>query len=131
MDYRYIFSNGKRTAEYIKQHEMQEMFMVGDTDFAVSTVVGYLGKKEVYYPKGSRFGSFVRWDKDRIHGVSNAKIVEASELLSTQYNEDVLIIMNRKFEDALIEQYQLTLLKSFTGSTIGDEGFHLYLIRVN
>ncbi len=131
MDYRYIFSNGKRTAEYIKQHEMQEMFMVGDTDFAVSTVVGYLGKKEVYYPKGSRFGSFVRWDKDRTHGVSNAKIVEASELLSTQYNEDVLIIMNRKFEDALIEQYQLTLLQSFTGSTIGDEGFHLYLIRVN
>ena len=130
MDYRYIFSNGKRTAEYIKQQDMQEMLMVGDTDFAVSTVVGYLGKKEIYYPKGSRFGSFVRWDKDRTPGVSNAKIVEASELLSTQSAQDVLIIMNRALEEKLIEQYQLKLLKSFTGSTIGGEGFHLYLIRV-
>ena len=79
MDYRYIFSNGKRTAEYIKQQDMQEMIMVGDTDFAISTVVGYLGKNEIYYPKGSRFGSFVRWDKERTHGVSNDDIVEAGE----------------------------------------------------
>ncbi len=128
MDYRHIFSNGKRTAEFIKQQDMQEVLMVGDTDFAVSTVVGYLGKKEIYYPKGSRFGSFVRWDKARTHGVSNAKIVEASELLSTQSTRDVLIIMNRKLAVELTEEYQLTLLKSFTGSTIGDEGFHLYLL---
>ena len=130
MDYRYVFSNGKRTAEYIKQQDMQKMIMVGDTDFAISTVVGYLGKNEIYYPKGSRFGSFVRWDRDRTHGVSNADIVEASELLSTQYNQDVLLIMNRKLEVELIDKYQLKLLNSFTGSTIGDEGFHLYLNRI-
>lgn len=130
MDYRYVFSNGKRTAEYIKQQDMQEMLMVGDTDFAISTVVGYLGKKEIYYPKGSRFGSFVRWDKARTHGVSNEDIVEAGELLSTQYNQDVLIILNRKLAEELVVQNELELLKSFTGSTIGDEGFHLYLIRV-
>ena len=129
MDYRFIFSNGKRTAEYIKQQEMQEMLMVGDTDFAVSTVVGYLKKKEVYYPKGSRFGSFVRWDKARTQGVSNADIVETSELLSTQFNQDVLIIMNRKLEVELIDKYQLTFLKSLTGSTIGNEGFYLYIME--
>ena len=129
MDYRHIFSNGKRTAEFIKQQNMEEMLMVGDTDFAISTVVGYLGKKEIYYPKGSRFGSFVRWDKARTHGVSNADIVEAGELLNTQYDQDVLIIVNRKIAEELVEQYQLTLLESFTGSTIGDEGFHLYLLR--
>ncbi len=129
MDYRHTFSNGKRTAEYIKQQDMHEMLMVGDTDFAVSTVVGYLGKKEVYYPKGSRFGSFVRWDKARTLGVSNGDIVEVSELLSTQYHQDVLIIMNRKLGEELVEQYQLTLISSFTGSTIGNEGFHLYVFK--
>lgn len=129
IDYRYTFSNGKKTAEYIKQQDMKDMLMVGDTDFAVSTVIGYLGKNEVYYPKGSRFGSFVRWDKARTHGVSNADIVEVSELLSTQYNQDVLIIMNRKLGVELIEKYQLTVLSSFTGSTIGNEGFHLYVMK--
>ena len=129
MDYKYTFSNGKRTAEYIKGQGMQDLLMVGDTDFAVSTVVGYLGKKEVYYPKGSRFGSFIRWDKARTHGVPNPKIVETASLLSNQTDQDVLLIMNRTLQAALIEEYDLELMKSFTGSTIGDEGFHLYLNR--
>ena len=131
MDYKYIFSNGKRTAEYIKEQGMQDLFMFGDTDFAVSTVVGYLEKKEIYYPKGNRFGSFVRWDKARTHGVSNPQIVETANLLSTQTDQDVLIIMNRTLQVELVEQYELELLTSFTGSTIGDEGFHLYLIRAH
>ena len=130
MDIDHIFSNGKRTAEYIKVQDMQEMLMVGDTDFAISTVVGYVEKKEIYYPKGSRFGSFVRWDTARNHGVTNENLVEEAKTLSTQNTQDVLIIMNRTLEVELIEQYQLTLLEQFTGSTIGDEGFHLYLMKV-
>ena len=34
--------------------------------------------------------------------------------------------MNRVLDEELVEQYQLTLLTKFTGSTIGNEGFHLY-----
>ncbi len=130
MDRTHIFSNGKRTAEYIKAQGRQDMPMVGNTDFAVSTVVGYLEKKQVYYPQGSRFGSFVRWDKARTHGLSNEDIVKEAQTLSTQNSQDVLIIMNRTLEVPLVEQYQLTLLEKFTGSTIGNEGFHLYLMEV-
>ena len=129
MDIQHIFSNGKRTAEYIKAAGRQDMLMIGDTDFAVSTVVGYLEKKEVYYPKGSRFGSFVRWDTARTHGVANENLVEEAKTLSTQNSQDVLIIMNRALAVELIEQYQLTFLAQFTGSTIGGEGFHLYLLK--
>ena len=129
MDSRYIFSNGKRTAEYIRAQGRQDMLMVGDTDFAVSTVVGYLEKKQVYYPKGSRFGSFVRWDRARTHGVSNEGILKEAETLTVQNGEDALIILNRALGVQLIEQYHLTLLAQFTGSTIGDEGFHLYLMK--
>ena len=129
LDVQYIFSNGKRTAEYIKAQGMEEMMMVGDTDFAVSTVVGYLEKKDVFYSKGSRFGSFVRWDKARTHGVSNEEIIKETIALSTKYMQDVLLIMNRFLEEELVEQYQLTLLSQFTGSTIGDEKFHLYILK--
>ena len=129
MDMIHTFSNGKRTAEYIKTEGMKDMLMVGNTDFAVSTVVGYLEKDKIFYPQGSRFGSFVRWDKARTHGLSNEDIVKEAETLSTQNSQDVLIIMNRTLEDPLVEKYQLTLLEKFTGSTIGDEGFYLYLLQ--
>ena len=131
MEKRYVFSNGKRTAEYIKAQDMQNLLMVGNTDVAVSTVVGYLEKKEVYYPKGSRFGSFVRWDNLRTYGVANEDIIKEAKTLSTQHSQDVLIIMNRTLEVELIEQYQLTFLEQFTGSTIGNEVFHLYLMNVH
>ncbi len=127
-DVQYVFSHGKRTAEYIEAQGIEDMMIVGDTDFAVSTVVGYLKKKEVFYSKGSRFGSFVRWDKARTHGVSNEEIIREAVVLSTKYMQDILIIMNRVLEEELVEQYQLTLLTKFTGSTIGDEGFHLYML---
>ena len=42
--------------------------------------------------------------------------------------QDILIIMNRALEEELVEQYQLTLLTEFTGSIIGGEGFHLYML---
>lgn len=129
MDIQYIFSNGKRTAKYIKAENMKELPMVGITDFAVSTVAGYLGKDQIFYPQGSRFGSFVRWDKARTHAVSNEDVVKAAEKLSIEKSEDVLIIMNRTLSSKLVEEHQLTFLKQFTGSTIGGEGFYLYLLK--
>ena len=128
MDVEHIFSNGKRTAEYIKAEGMHDMLMVGNTDFAVSTVVGYLEKDRLYYPQGSRYGSFVKWDKARTHALTNEDIVKEAKTLSKLNSQNVLIIMNRTLGDALVKEYQLTLLEKFTGSTIGDEGFYLYLL---
>lgn len=65
MELRHVFSFGKQTAEYIKAQGLQDVPMVGDVDFAVSTVVGYLQKDHVYYVRGNRLGSFVRWDQAR------------------------------------------------------------------
>ncbi len=129
MDIEHIFSNGKRTAEYIKAQGRQDMLMVGHGDPQVSTVVGYLEKDQIYYPRGSRFGSFVRWDKARTGSVSNRDVVKEAQMLSTQNSQDVLIIMSGALNVSQIEEYQLTLLEKFTGSTVGDEGFHLYLME--
>lgn len=129
MDTQYIFSNGKRTAEYIKAENLQDLPMVGITDFAISTVVGYLGKDRIYYPQGSRYGSFVRWDKARTHGVSNEEVIEAAKEIRAENSEDVLLVLNRNLPAELIEKNSLTFLKEFTGSTIGDEGFRLYLLK--
>ncbi len=128
MEHRHIFSYGKLTAEYIKSQEMQNLLMIGDVDFAVSTVVGYLPKRQVYYPRGSRLGSFVRWDNARTHDVPDVLVIEAAKTLSVQTAQEVLIILNRALSVELHEQHNLTFLVKFTGSTVGDEGFYLYLM---
>ena len=126
MDNQYVFSCGKQTAAYIQARGMQEMPMVGDTDFAVSTVVGYLEKDTIYYPRGGRFGSFVRWDNTRTAEIPTVSVLEASKALSTQTSQEVLIILNRAVSARLQEQYRLINVAHFTGSTIGDEEFSLY-----
>ncbi|MYB02173.1 hypothetical protein F4X90_21220 [Candidatus Poribacteria bacterium] len=129
MEYRHIFSYGKLTAEYIKSQGMQDHPMVGESDFAASTVVGYLERpQQIYYPRGNRLGSFVRWDAARTHDASNQLVIEAAKTLSAQTNKEVLIILNRAIDNELREQHNLTTVVKFTGSTVGDEGFHLYLM---
>ena len=129
MEHRHVFSYGKLTAEYIQSQDMQDHPMIGDIDFAVSTVVGYLEKpRQIYYPRGSRLGSFVRWDNARTHDAPNQLVIEAAETLRAQTTQEVLIILNRDLGAELREQHNLTFLTKFTGSTVGDEGFYLYLL---
>ena len=128
MDNRYIFSCGKQTAAAIKAQGMQEMPMVGDTDFAVSTVVGYLERAAIYYPRGRRFGSFIRWDSARTAEVPTADVLEAAKTLSMETSQAVLIILNRAVSARLQERYRLIDVARFTGSTISDEAFYLYRV---
>lgn len=127
---RYVFSYGKQVAEYISEENKQDMVMVGEIDYAASTIVGYLEKDEIYYVHGSRFGSFVRWDDVRIPDIDipDAQVIEEANTLRTQVSQDILIIMNRPLEPSLITQHNLTLLTQFTGSIVDDEGFYLYLM---
>ena len=128
MEHRHIFSYGKLTAEYIRAQGMQDLVMVGDKDSAVSTVVGYLEKpRQIYYPRGNRLGSFIRWNNARA-SVSKTRVIEEALKLSNQNTQDVLIILNHALSAKLREQYNLTFLVKFTGSTVRDEGFHLYLM---
>ena len=129
MEHRHIFSYGKLTAEYIRSQGMQGLPMIGNKDSAVSTVVGYLQEpRQIYYPRGSRLGSFVRWDKARANSVSKRRALEAAKTLRNEKSQDVLIILNGSLGAKQIEQYNLSFLVKFKGSTVGDEGFYLYLM---
>lgn len=127
---RYIFSYGKQVAEYIKAENMQDMTMVGEVDYAASTIVGYLEKNEIYYVHGSRFGSFVKWDDIRMPDVDipDDQVLEVVNTLKTQTSQDILLIMNRSLDPKLVAQHHLTFLTQFTGSIVDDEGFYLYLM---
>jgi hypothetical protein len=129
MDYRYPFSNGKAATTYIRENGMADALIVGEGDYAVSTIVGYLKTARVYYPRGSRFGSFIVWDMARTPGVSNDRILEDARKLQTQTEKKILIILNYPLDRGWTDEHSLTELARFTGSTIGDEGFYLYLLK--
>jgi len=129
MDRRHVFSYGKKTAEYIKAQSMQDMLMVGEVDYAVSTVVGYLEKDNIYYMRGNRLGSFVRWDNARTHDVSVDEIIQKTREIRDEHKQEVLMILNKALNKDQISGNALTELTNFTTSTIGDEGFYLYLMR--
>ena len=129
MDIRYVFSYGKAAAEFIKAGNMQEMVIVGERDSAVSTIVGYLQRKQVYYPRGDRFGSFIIFDKARTDDVSDAQVVQKAKELGMKSKQDVLIILTRDLPRDLTFQSSLTELARFTGSTVQSEKFYLYLMR--
>ena len=131
MEHRHVFSYGKLTAEYIKSQGMHDHLIVADTDSAASTVIGYLPKRQAYYPHGSRPGSFVRWDKARTHNVTDQLVIEAARKLRREHSQPVLIILNRAIDAKLRAQHKLSFLVKFTGSVIGNEGFHLYLMPNN
>ncbi|MYB95859.1 hypothetical protein F4054_10630 [Candidatus Poribacteria bacterium] len=128
MEYRHVFSYGKLTAEYIKSQGMQDYLMVGQNDFAAVTVVGYLQKPKIYYPRGHRFGSFIRWDKVRTHNVPNERVIEEAQKLSREHSQAVLIILNSALGAKLCKQHNLSFLAEFTGSVIGNANYYLYLM---
>ena len=127
MEIRHVFSFGKQTAEYIKAQGLQDLPMVGDRDTMVSTVVGYLNKDHVYYVKGNRLGSFVRWDQARKD--FRADVVDVAKTLHTETSQDVLLILNYPLNAARLERFPLTPLAHFTGAVVRSENFHLYLMR--
>ena len=130
LEHRYVFSYGKRVAEYIRANDMIDMQMVGEIDYAASTIVGYLQKDAIHYVHGNRSGSFVRWDNVRMPDVDipDSRVVEVANTLRNQASQDILLIMNRALDRELIAEHNLNLLTEFIGSIVDDEGFYLYLM---
>ena len=129
MDYQHTFSQGKAVAAYIEAQDLADLPIVGHGDFAASTAVGYLERDKVFYPRGSRFGSFIVWDKARTADASNEQVLEAAANLNRETGQPVLLLLNYALNPQWAEAHHLTELSRFVGSTIGDESFYLYIMR--
>jgi hypothetical protein len=134
IDYRYPFSMAKSAAKYIKEHGLNNRLIVGYPDFATSAIVGYLGIQEAYYPQANRFGSYVRWDKQRNVDLTEKEVVdEARQLrareLTDGKSEGVLIIVNKPLGNDLIQAGKVQKIAEFTGAIIRDENFYIYSLE--
>jgi hypothetical protein len=132
IDYGHPFSMAKSVAEYINERGLKNRLIVGYLDYPTSAIVGYLGISQVYYPQGDRFGSYIRWDKQRFVGFTQQEVVDKARQLETHELTDgnsqgVLIIVNKQpLSDELVQASKLQKIAEFTGAIVITENFYIY-----
>lgn len=126
LERRYTFSMGRATADFLREQRLESYPMVGDPDFAATTVLGYLGKKSAWYPRGEREGSFVIWDMKRVPAPTDSAVVAAADSIRRAGHDTVVVLLDRKLDPDIAGA--LTPLASFTGSVISAEDYHVYLL---
>lgn len=118
------YSNGKYVAQYILSHGWQNKLIVGCLDFSAQTVVGYLGIKNIYYPQGERWGSYVVWDQKRYENLGLNNCLQSAESLG----KDVLVVSSYAEEEPL-RRFPFDKIAEFKGAIREDENFVLYRSR--
>ena len=119
LDLAYPFSNGRDVANYIRNHHLGNLEIIGLPDTASSTVAGYLDRP-IYYPAGARLGTFVVWDRARSH-LQPIHDVLASYRPAGRH---VLLLINTPATDPSLH---LRLLTHFDNGIVPDEHFWLYM----
>jgi len=128
MDFVYPFSQSKNVARIIRNKGYQKLPIVGDFDYVVSPVSGYLGRR-IYYPRAGRLGSYVRWDTRRLPVVKPWLLLTWAERYCWMKDSDCLILMNYSFDQKYESPDTLNLLVKTPRAIVKDEHYSLYLYK--
>jgi hypothetical protein len=118
------FSQARATAEFIRSNEMDQWPIIGDEDYLISPIAGYLDR-DVYYVAGNRPGSFILWDKKRELDSAGPVMPFAAKIAAEQHQK-VLVILSYPsdtFGEGVSE------IASFKGAIVRDENYYLYVVQ--
>ncbi len=125
LDLHYPFSHNKNAAEFIKEHHIDDMLIVGSRDFFTSSMTAYLDR-EIYFPESGTFGTFIVWKVGRHIKPPREFLERISELIESR-NEEVLFISTDELNNDRPD-INITELARFTGSLIHEDSY-LYRVR--
>lgn len=126
-DRRIVFSRAQEAAEYLREKGYQDAYIIAHEDAPTSAIVGYLQNKRFYYTRASRWGSFVRWDRDRGRSANNREVAQTA---LDRDHETLIALSGNLSEEVLEENPRIQLLRSFMGpAAIGNERFNIYLVK--
>ena len=132
IDYRYVFSSAKETAQFLRSNDLASAEMIGDVSYTASAIAAYLNNKPFFYPDAQRYGTFIKWDKERTKEVNLSTLLSDSRRLALQ-GHPVVLILNQSLDDYKIgpdvNASQIHFKKIFESSPIilWDERFYVYL----
>ncbi len=125
MDWVNPFTAGKAAANYIKTQDLDDHVIIGDEDYVLTTLSGYLGKP-VYHLSICRMATYVTWNRERQRTVEPREIVETANMLQTE-GKKVLVALNYELEPC--EQGNLRKINQFTESVTKDEVYYFYKVN--
>jgi len=141
MEIQYRFSPSKEVGNYIKENKLDNLPVVGITDFTISPLATYLDKK-LFYPQMNDFGSFTIWSKRRIDQMNFQASVAALGAFIDKGNQKVLWIKDsapqvsdggtnqQDMEKAILRNdLQVDLLKKWGPGIVEDERYFIYLVQ--
>lgn len=121
------FSNGMKTAQWIKQSGLDDWVIAGYPNGPLTTVVGFLDKplyelvfdKFLWFPSQGKFSNAVP-----VQDV----IVKVPRLRET-YGSRILFIFNKPLSKESLHRYELSEMARFTGAIIPHEDFYVYALK--
>ena len=127
LERRYVFAEGKPAAHYLVEHGLEGAPLVAQHDF-VQGVLVYLGRKEAYFVRSDRLGSFGMWEKERFPPVTDSTCVARAGQIAAEQHRPAVLLANHALELTGADSLDTHELARFTGSVVGDEDFYLYSV---
>lgn len=87
------FSGSREMAAYVTDHHLEHRPIIGDVDFEVSAVAGYLNIPLYYVANGKR-ETFIRWNTDRTKEVSDAETQAFIAGIEARHVEKPLLLLS-------------------------------------
>ena len=128
MDIVHPFSQAKGIAGYIQQKGYADLPIVGEMDYIMVPVSGYLGRR-VYFVRGERMGSYVKMDMKRFQDVSPQLILERAGQFAWKKRKDCLILLSFHLDPNLERPGYLTRLAATGPAVVAGEVYRLYLLK--
>jgi hypothetical protein len=119
------YSASRDTAKYIQSQKLEQMFIAGSEDFAISPICAYLNRK-IYYPETRQLGSFVLFTHQRNSLNADEVLERISEVLQ-QKKQEILLILNYELNTSR-NDLKISFLNKFTHAFIGNEKYYLYIV---
>ena len=123
MDQRYIFSDGKQAAEYIRIHQLETLPILGDGQGA-TTVAGYLDKP-IFYVRAGAWGTFQLLDNRK--DSSQYTILSSAKRLSEELQKTTVLVLSHPLNDFVLKSFpHVQRLAIFRKGLEAPEWIYLY-----
>jgi hypothetical protein len=127
MDWHYPFSQAKAMADYIQRRGLARLPIIGDVDFMITPVAGYLDRR-VFYPQQGDWGSYAIW-KARRKIIRPGDILNQARRFCRMTNNDCLILLSYPLEKTYESEPGLTKVTETGDAIVGTEVYYLYIMK--
>ena len=115
------YSEARAAARFIIAQGWDRGPIVAADDVTASTVAGYLGAERLYYSKGGRWGSFVKWDPARKVPVDDAAVLADTDRVGAK-----TLIEWREINPSLLAAHGFSEAARFVTPNPADEYYIIY-----